>query len=222
MNNYGDDEIMEEIQDRINVIKANIETIEGNLEDDSSANIMSLNIEVYIKNKKKMMTLINQNLKKTGDSSESPEERAKNKAISEFKEEATRICNTFETRTDLEALKEKVKESQEIDPTGLGFAKTEDIEKMMGDFREAALVINHENRKQKAADGSREEYKNGEKFSSSKKNKEKGMPKSLRMIDLESEKYQQQQRKKVEAIPIKEREPSEDLENKTCGKCVIF
>ena len=97
----------------------------------------------------------------------------------------------------------------------------EDIEKMMGEFREAALVINHENRKQKANNGKGEDYKSSEKYGSGRKNKGDGIPKSLRMVDMESEKYQKEKKKKLENIPIEESN-DEDLENRSCTRCIIF
>ncbi|CAI2379006.1 unnamed protein product [Moneuplotes crassus] len=226
MKNEGDD-IIEEIQDRINIIKANIHTLQANIDEDAPANIISLNIDVYNKNKKKMMTLINQNLSQHSHKSSNKsvglasEEKTKTKETIKnlylCKDEATKICNTFETKADLDSLKAKVKESQEIN-----FTNTESLEKLMGDYREAALVINHENRKQKALDEKGEEYKSGEKYNSGKKNKEKGIPKSLRMVDLESEKYQQQRKKKLETIPHEENESNENLNDRTCMRCTIF
>mmetsp|Transcript_1889 Transcript_1889/g.1689 ORF Transcript_1889/g.1689 Transcript_1889/m.1689 type:complete len:122 (+) Transcript_1889:278-643(+) len=121
------------------------------------------------------------------------------------------MCDNFEKKSDLENLCHqqniKVKESQDARITNV-----EDIEKLMGEFTETALVYNHENRKKATGEG----YKGNDKYGSSKKNKNTGVPKSLRMVDMESEKYQNERKKKSDSVPLEQED--EDLENRSCTR----
>lgn len=93
--------------------------------------------------------------------------------------------------------------------------KVDDIEKMLGEFREAALVINHENRKKKVGG---EEDKEDVAYGTFKK-KNNGVPKSLRMVDMESERYQEEKKKKIQSGAISNEDP---IENRSWMKCCIF
>jgi hypothetical protein len=114
----------------------------------------------------------------------------------------------------LQAIKDKIKESQDAG----GMTNADDIEKMMGEFREAALVINHENRKKKNIEG--EESKDSDKYGSGMKKKTSGVPRSLRMVDMESERYQEEKKKKLDILPPEIHK--EDIESKSCMRCIIF
>ena len=208
-----DDDVIEEIQDRIDILKTNIGAIESNIAEESIPSVLSLNIDVYLKNKKKTLTLINKAKHLNSD------DKKKLDSILELKDQVTQRWGDFEKKVDFDSIKLKVKESQEA-----GITNADDIEQMMGEFREAALVINHENRKKKAVDENGEEYKSSKKYESGKKNKNSGVPKSLRMVDLESEKYQIEKRKKSEAeAEARANEVNhEEIEDRTCMRCFIF
>ena len=140
-------------------------------------------------------------------------DKAKMKVVKDKANKIETICNEFEKAVDLDSIKEKAKQNESA-----GLANAADIEKMMGEFREAALVINHENRKKKAGTG--EESKDGEKYGSGLKKKGNGVPRSLRMVDMESERYQEEKKKKLQSLPPEEQH--EDMDNRSCMRCSIF
>ena len=120
----------------------------------------------------------------------------------------------FEKNVDLTGVKDKLKKTEDVEINNAA-----DLEKMLGEFREAALVINHENRKKKAGTGKNdeEEYKD-DNYSASKK-KANGVPRSLRMVDLESERYQEEKKKKIKSFSDTH---EENLDSRSCMRCTIF
>ena len=88
------------------------------------------------------------------------------------------------------------------------FPQVDDIEKMLGEFREAALVINHENRKKKVG-GEEGKEEDAAAYGTFKK-KNNGVPKSLRMVDMESERYQEEKKKKIQSGAIANEDPIEN------------
>lgn len=203
----ADDDMLEEIDDRITILKTNIKTIQANLSENVIPSVLSMNIDVYHKNKKKTLKLVKD--AKSG----APSDKNKLKAIKDKETELNKVWDNFEKEVDLQAVKDKIKEGQDA-----GITNAEDIEKMMGEFREAALVINHENRKKKGILG--EESKEGDKYSSAIKKKGGGVPRSLRMVDMESERYQEEKKKKLDSLPAEQQ--NEDLDNKSWMRCNIF
>ena len=124
------------------------------------------------------------------------------------------MCEQFEKQVNLTGVKDKLKKTEDVEINNAA-----DLEKMLGEFREAALVINHENRKKKAATGKNdeEEYKD-DNYSASKK-KADGVPRSLRMVDLESERYQEEKKKKIKSFSDAH---EENLDSRSCMRCNIF
>mmetsp|Transcript_22601 Transcript_22601/g.25965 ORF Transcript_22601/g.25965 Transcript_22601/m.25965 type:complete len:80 (+) Transcript_22601:414-653(+) len=76
---------------------------------------------------------------------------------------------------------------------------------MIGDFREAALVINHENRKKNTG----EDDKDDDNAYGTFKKRNNGVPKSLRMVDKESERYQEEKKKKTHNGVVGDEDPAE-------------
>ena len=132
------------------------------------------------------------------------------KVVKDKEEWINRTTDEFEQDTNMKELKAQVKDENNVDINNV-----DGMEKMLGDLREAALVINHENRK-KQGGSAKKNFRSDRDIS---KKDGSGVPKSLRMVDMESERYQEEKQKKIQSSLA----PQEELvESRSCMRCTIF
>ena len=200
------DEVIEEIEERISQLKASIDTLKSSMAAGAIPLVLNMNIDVYTKTKKKTLKLIKD------AKNNSISNRKRMKTVKELEQQAEKICEDFEHEIDLEEIKNAAPKDQDAN-----INKVDDIEKMLDEFREAALVINHENRRKMAGEEGKEEENN---VYGTFKKKTNGVPKSLRMVDMESERYQRE--KEMKAQSNNKEEKIEKEKHKSKHKWLIF
>ena len=211
MRSQEEDDLLEEINDRVAILMTNIQTIKSNISGEIIPSVLSMNIDVYYKNKKKTMKLI-----KDAKASVVTEKK-RLKQVKEREQVVERTCEEFEKAVDLKEVKDNIKKNENAD-----LNNADAVEKMLGEFREAALMINHDNRMKNANNGEKaDEESKDNRYGTSAKKKTDGIPRSLRIIDQESERYQEEKKKKIRNIPEPQAQ-DDNIDSRSCMQCSIF
>lgn len=130
-----EDDYIDEIKDRISMLKNNINKIKWNIQNETEPLVLKVSIEKYVANKSKTMKLI-----KAGKLS-CVTNKQKLEVIKGQEKDVENMCQDFEDQHDFSTLKESLasKDSQAV-------MNIDDVEKMLGEMRDAALKIKKENR----------------------------------------------------------------------------